>query len=191
MTTQNGTPAARTALQDTNALNGAVSVRELPLSGKIAVRGAADDAAFAATLAPGDNPLPTAVGERAEADGVRVVCLGPDEWQVHVPLDRVDAEVTRLRDGFGTAHSAVVDVSDYFTVLELGGVATREVLAKLTPLDVSAQALPAGSTRQTRMAKCTVLLTIQSDHCARLQVRWSHAEYLHDYLVEAAREFNL
>ncbi|MEM7376693.1 MAG: hypothetical protein AAF460_04215, partial [Pseudomonadota bacterium] len=95
MTTQDGTPMARTALQDSNALNGAISVRELPLSGKIAVRGAAADAAFATTLAPAGSPLPTAVGERSEADSVRVICLGPDEWQVQLPLDRVEAEVAR------------------------------------------------------------------------------------------------
>ena len=182
-------PVARTALHGQAALNGAVSVRELGLSGKITVRGSASDPSFSSSLVANGLACPKVVGERVEQDGVKVICLGPDEWQVHLALDRVEAEVDRLRSAFSDLHAAVVDVSDYYTVLELSGAHTRDVLAKLTPLDVTADAMPAGTSQQTRMAKCSVLLTIQSDHCARLQVRWSHAEYLRDYLVESAREY--
>lgn len=184
-------PVPRTALQAKSPVNGAMSIRELPLSGKLNVRGRSEDAAFAAALsASAGGELPVAINARVEQGGIRLLCTGPDEWLLQVPLDGLAAEQARLQAAFAGMHAAVVDVSDYFTVIELGGIHTRDVLAKLTPLDVTSDALPAGTFRQTRMAKCSVLLAIQSDHCARLQVRWSHAEYLWDYLAEACREYN-
>ncbi|MEM6988806.1 MAG: sarcosine oxidase subunit gamma family protein [Pseudomonadota bacterium] len=190
MTTTQDNPTARTALHGQPVLNGAISVRELALSGKISVRGDVAQAQFAQALVPQDAKVPTSVGDRIEHDGVRVLCVGPDEWLLHLALDKVAAEIDRLQHALTGQHAAVVDVSDYYTVLELSGVHTRDVLAKLTPLDVTAEAMPTGANQQTRMAKCSVLLMMQSDHCARLQVRWSHAEYLRDYLEEAAREYN-
>lgn len=190
MNTPGFAPIARTALAGQDAINGVVSVRELALSGKVTLRGDSDDAQFTSGLVPAEMAFPARVGERVEHNGVRVLCVGPDEWLLQMPLNRVEHEIERMQSAFAGLHTAVVDVSDYYTVLELAGVHTRDVLAKLTPLDVTSEAMPVGTSWRTRMAKCTVLLTIQSEHCARVQVRWSHAEYMRDYLAEAAREYN-
>jgi len=184
-------PVARTALDGRSALDGAVALRELPLRGKLTLRGDRADAAFArAVQAVSASELPIAVGETAVAGGISLTCLGPDEWMLCCPLEETDALHGRLLSSASDSHMAVVDVSDYYTELELSGGHTRDVLAKLTPLDVSATALVAGTVVATRMAKTSTVLHMATDDSAVIQVRWSHAEYLWDYLIEAAREYN-
>ncbi len=185
------TPVARTPLADLPLLLGALSLEERPLSGKVSLRGNAGDSAFVEALsARFSGALPTQVGQRVESGQASLWCLGPDEWRLQCELDAVEDTLAQLRDAFGQCHASAVDVSDYYTELALSGQATRDVLAKLTPLDVSAEGFPAGSQAATRMAKCSVLLHMVRDDQAVLCVRWSHAEYLWDYLCEAAREYN-
>ncbi len=55
--------------------------------------------------------------------------------------------------------AAVVDQSDAWTVVALDGGAARDVLARLTPLDLRDSALPEGRTARTLIGHMTVSLT--------------------------------
>ena len=55
--------------------------------------------------------------------------------------------------------AAVVDQSDGWTVVALDGASARDVLARLTPLDLRDSALPEGATARTLIGHMTASLT--------------------------------
>lgn len=109
--------------------------------------------------------------------------MGPDERLVYsTAQDSVDL-VKVLSAGLPTGKSAVVDVSDYYTVLQVSGVTAQQVLSSGTPFDIHPRVFKQGHCAQTRFGNASVLLSCQEEATTYdLQVRWSFAEYLWGYL---------
>jgi len=192
-------PVPTSALANRVAIDGDIILRELPPRGKINLRGEAGDGEFtAAAAATLGVALPVAANTVAVTDGVTVFWLGPDEWLIHCKLTDTDAWLQQLRARLTGMHFAATEVTDYFTVLELRGEQAAEVLARGCPLDLHPRAFPAGACAQTRFGNATVLLhqpaavdntvtntvtnTVDST-VFRIQVRWSFAGYVWDYLT--------
>ncbi|MEQ8666494.1 MAG: sarcosine oxidase subunit gamma family protein [Rhodospirillales bacterium] len=187
---------------------GGISLTEVPLVGKINIRGDSDDPVFAKGVAEAVGVrLPTApntVSERpgtglpdAEATEHRagpghnvIYWLGPDEWLVHTPPNGEGALVGTLRDKLSGVHAAVTDVSDYYVVIDLAGRHARDVLMRGTPFDVHADVFKPGQCAQTVFVKASILLHCMTDAPSyRLQVRWTYAQYLWNYLATVARQW--
>jgi len=192
-------PAPTSALANRAPVDGDIVLRELPPRGKINLRGDAGDGEFTAAAAVALGvALPVAANTVAVTDGVTVFWLGPDEWLIHCKLTDTDAWLQQLRARLTGMHYAATEVTDYFTVLELRGEQAAEVLARGCPLDLHPRAFPAGACAQTRFGNATVLLhkpaavdntvnntvdnTVDST-VFRIQVRWSFAGYVWDYLT--------
>jgi sarcosine oxidase subunit gamma len=170
---------------------GGVAIDERPLLGKVIVRGDADDAAFRdGVRAAVGADLPTEANTVSAGEGVLICWLGPNEWQVTTAEDGQGAVAGALRDRLAGQHAAVVDVSDYYTTLRVAGPRARDVLVKGTPLDLHPRVFGPGRCAQTRFAQATVLI-VQHDEVPSydVQVRWSMAEYLLDWLEDAALEY--
>jgi len=188
-------PVPTSALANRAPVDGDIVLRELPPRGKINLRGDAGDGDFtAAAFDVLGVALPVAANTVAVTDGVTVFWLGPDEWLIHCKLTDTDALLQQLRARLAGMHFAATEVTDYFTVLELRGEQAAEVLARGCPLDLHARAFPAGACAQTRFGNATVLLhqpaavdnavTNAVDSTVfRIQVRWSFAGYVWDYLT--------
>ena len=126
----------------------------------------------------------------AAGTAVAIAWLGPDEWLVLTPPDGADATADALRENLAGQHAAVVDVSDYYTTIRVSGPRSRDVLVKGTPLDLHPRNFGPGQCAQTRLAHATVLIIQDDDEPGYdVQVRWSMAEYLLDWLEDAAQEF--
>lgn len=97
----------------------------------------------AVTRALGGFPGP---GEVAEVKAGRALSVGPGQAMI------LGAPVT-------CEGAAVVDQSDAWTVVAIDGAASRDVLARLTPLDLRERALPEGQTARTLIGHLTASLT--------------------------------
>jgi sarcosine oxidase subunit alpha len=147
----------------------AVQLRELPFLPQFNLRGNAD--AELGFPLPGEPNTVTASGDRT------ALWLGPDEWLLVGPGPEPQA---------GTA----VDVSANRTTIELRGPNARDVLMKGCSLDLHPRAFGPGRCAQTALARAAIVLHQASDEPAyRILVRCSFAEYLAEWLMDAASEF--
>jgi len=160
-----------------------------PPAGMITLRGdlASADVAKAVRAATGcDLPLQRRIlleGERG------VAWMSPDELLVLVPYADAGATVSKMRAALAGVHHLVVDVSDaraMFSVTGTSGIAAREVLAKLAPVDLSPHAFTPGMIRRTRAAQVPVAFWMTSEDAFRLICFRSVARYMLDLLTTSA-----
>lgn len=187
-------PIARSPIGDRTGLSGEmVSLAERPFLGKLILRGTPEDRDFlkAARKACGVD-LPVEPNTVAEKDGRRILWLGPTEWLVRTEPGGETGLLNDLTKTFAGTPSGIVDVSDYYTVFRLAGPRARDVMAKGCPLDLHPRAFAADRCAQSVLAKADILIDAVrvDDHpLFDLQVRWSMAIYLWDWLVSAGREY--
>ena len=180
---------ARTALSDMPAVNGMHSLTEIPLCGKINLRGDPADPSFIQGI---ENtlgvPLSLAANTTNEADDRQIFWLGPDEWLLHLPMQQLEQTMIALEQALANFHCAVCDVSDYFSVLELGGPQIQEIIASASPFDTRQAQFGFGQCAQTRFGHASILLWPRKEGSGfGLQVRWSYAQYVYDYLSQSIR----
>jgi sarcosine oxidase subunit gamma len=125
-------------------------------------------------------------------DDAAVLWLGPDEWLI-LGLS-ADAEATLAR-ALSDAHSQLTAVGDYYTIVEVAGPRARELLMKLTTLDLHPRAFRAGQVAGSLFGRANAWLWLMSGGVDgpvfRLFVRWSLADYLWCVLAESGREWGL
>jgi len=168
---------------------GPITLEERPFVGKVALRG--EESTFLDAVAGVLGAvLPEEPNTTVKAGARTIFWLGPNEWLVHTLDGEEAALVVALRQALAGVHAAVVDVSDYYTVLRLAGAQARTVLGKGCPLDLHPRAFKPGDCAQSLIAKASVLLhLVDESPTLDIQVRWSFAEYLWLFLTEAALEF--
>ena len=167
--------------------DGLVSVREMPAQGMISLRGdlAMPPLKNAATGVAGvDMPAQRA----AECEGARgLLWMAPDELLVLCPYDETAEGVASMDKLLYSYHALVTDVSDARAMFELRGGGLRDVLAKLTPADMSAAALPPGELRRSRLAQVPAAFWLRSETAAQVICFRSVARYVFDLLKTAAQ----
>ncbi len=175
------------ACYDRKPVTGEHTLQELPLSGKINIRGDSANAEIFSALEKAISITPPVIpNTKVSNDNVTVYWMGPDEWLLVCDIDQVSTISEKIRQHLGTLHHAVTDVSDYYTVLQLSGPQSEALINRGCPQDLHPSVFPAGSITQTRFGHASILLDRQADETTwHIQVRWTYAEYLWDYLVSA------
>ena len=132
---------------------GYVRVAEAGLRGMITLRADLADAKVkAAVRKVAGVDLPEA--RRIALKGAKGAgWMSPDELMILVPYAEAGAAVAALEKALAGVHHLVAGVSDARVVFRVEGAAAREVLAKLSPADVSPGALAEGELRRTRLAQ--------------------------------------
>ncbi len=173
-------------------------LRELPQTLKLSLRGDAADQAFLQAAADvltkagaGGLPIPLAANTVSAGSRASIFWMGPDEWLLRTEADALDElsgplSESAVATAFEEQHVAVVDVSDYYTVLELGSKHSMDILARSCPLDLESCFAKQGCCAQTRLGNAAVLLDSDSPDLWRIQVRWSYAQYLWQLLERSA-----
>jgi sarcosine oxidase subunit gamma len=166
-------------------LDSDTSLMELPWCGKINLRGDPQNSRFANKVETGlglDLPLEPNSCNKNETE--TIYWLGPDEWLVHCELSGTQSRIAQLKTALAGVHSAVVDLSDYYTVLRLDGPDSTRLLSKACPMDLHPDVFVKGACSQTRFGSASILLHKTSKTPTYdIQVRWSFTEYVWDYLV--------
>ena len=166
---------------------GYVSVQEAGLRGMISLRGDLASAKLKAAvrkLAGVDVPEPGGVklaGERGLA------WMSPDELLVLGPYGCVAKDATALQKALKGTHHLVANVSDARAVFRLKGAHAREVLAKITPADVSPTAFGPGQMRRSRLAQVAGAFWMVDDETIEIVCFRSVAGYVFGLLENAAR----
>ena len=134
--------------------------------------------------------LPTVPNTTSASNDVHVLWMGPDEWLLLAPDGAAERLCEELEGALGAHHASVVDVSAHRTVIELAGADARELLLKGCSLDLHPRAFAAGQCAQSTLARAQVILLARSDEPAYwVFVRASFAEYLAEWLLDAAAEY--
>ena len=125
----------------------------------------------------------------SERDGDReTLWLGPDERLVVAPPETTDRLLAEIEHSLAEVHHRAVDVSANRAVLDLGGTRLLDLLSKGCSLDLHPSVWANGSCAQTLLAKVQVILQ-RREAQVRIFVRPSFADYVVDWLLNAASEY--
>lgn len=131
-------------------------------------------------------PLPVTPNTAASGGGLDVLWLGPDEWLVLGPAHSGERIEALLRSAIGGEFASVVDVSAQRRTLVLRGPDVRELLAHGCSIDLHPRVFGAGRCAQTALARAPVVLLPRADNEVWVLVTASYAEYLGEWLEDAA-----
>lgn len=116
------------------------------------------------------------------------IWLGPDEWLLIGHPGTAPDILAELEAALHGAHRSVVDVSANRATLDLTGPDVFDLLSKGCGLDLHPRSWTRGMCAQTLLAHAPVILQ-QRDETTRIFLRPSFADYLMDWLIDAADEY--
>ena len=176
-----------------SALMGATSegfarVSDAGLRGMITLRGDLSDTRMQAAvtkLTGTDFPAARSITQKGEK---AIAWMSPDELLVMLPYAQAQKAVDTLSKALKSQHCLVVNVSDARVLFRVEGKAAREVLAKLSPADVSPAALGPGEIRRTRVAQVAGAFWMSGPDAFELVTFRSTATYAFNLLKNAATQ---
>ena len=118
--------------------------------------------------------------------GSGICWMSPDELLILCSYDSAHAATAHLTEALKGTHHLVANVSDARAILSLSGGDPREVLAKLSPANVSPDALKPGTLRRSRLAQVPAAFWIEDAGTAYVICFRSVAQYVFDILKTAA-----
>ena len=155
--------------------------------GMIQLKGALEDPAFQAALSGvtgGDMPAPRAM----TSDGQNTLCwMAPDEVMVLSAYPAAPDILAQIDEAMRGMHVLAANVSDARVVIRVQGAACRDVLAKLTPADISPDAFAQGQFRRSRLAQVAAAFWMVDTQTIDVMCFRSVATYVFDLLANAAR----
>ena len=167
---------------------GLVTVEEMGCAGMVTLRADLADAAAAVKKVTGAAmPGPRAI---QAGKGCSVAWMSPDELLILCDHAAADAMVADLSAALTGRHHLAVNVSDARALFRLTGEAgtVRDVLSKITPADMSAEALAPGEMRRTRLQQVAGAIWFEGATEARVICFRSVARYVFDLLAMSAKE---
>jgi len=176
-----------------SALNGAVfkegiaEILGLDPIGMISIRGDLSASYMKKALKKAVGVGMPGIREISLAGDKGVAWMSPDELLLICPYTDAANALVSLKKGFGDNHALAVNVSDARAVFRIKGPNTREVLAKLAPVDLSPQAFGPGMIRRTRLAQVPAAFWMEDTDTAQLVCFRSVAQYVFDLLKTAAQ----
>lgn len=191
-TVENGSARQRSPLSGkSNWLGTKTAISERAFLGKLTLRGRIEDPAFAAAVESVVGArLPVTPNTSTFAGTSILTWVGPDEWLIFTADGAEQKMLIALRQALAGMHAAVVDVSDYYTVIRVAGERARDVLAKGCPLDLHPSVFKTGNCAGSLYNKATIrLLQMDDAPTYDIMVRWTFADYLWKHLVKAAEEW--
>ncbi len=138
--------------------------------------------------------LPETACTMANGEKARTLWLGPDEWMILAADGHGATLGDTIREACADTHHQLVDVSDYYTEIGVSGARARDLLGKLTTLDMHPRAFQAGEVKGSMFGRVPASLRLEPDavpEAFTLTIRWSHADYLWCQLALAGREYGL
>ena len=170
------------------AVSGAVAFADAGYVSKFAVRGRRDDEEFLRNFRAVLGFEPPDTPNRVSTGGARAVFwLRPDEWLITTE----SADEDDLRDAFERSGLFFTPVGEARVGIRLSGPRAPDLLRKSCGIDVDERAFAPGHCAQTRFAQVGALIHRPGEELAYeiISARiW--AEYLWNWLTDAAREFD-
>lgn len=137
----------------------AITLVDVPLTVAWNVRGEAAHPAFVDAAARLFGlALPTQPNTSARSDDAALLWLGPTSWLFVASPDRSREAFDDVRRALNGAGGALFDLSSSYIAWKVAGSASARVLNRGCPLDLHADAFPAGHCAQSLLGPITTLL---------------------------------
>ena len=171
---------------------GGVLLGEGPARASFALRGPAEDAAFAEAVAAAFGAaLPLEPGEVAAGpDGALLMRLGPDEWRALAGPEDEGGLGRRLWQALAEGPGALVELSSASVAVTVAGERAADLLAVGAGLDLDEAAFPVGRAARTRLGNAVVLVRRTAPDAFELHAPRSYARSFWEWLEAAGREFD-
>jgi sarcosine oxidase subunit gamma len=166
--------------------NGAVTVSDTGLRGMITLRGDLSGTKIKSVVKSVTGLAMPKLGKIAVDGDNGLAWMSPDEVLVMVHYTDVDAAAEALTLGLKKQHVLVVNVSDARSVIRVSGAGARDVLARLTPVDMHASKLTAGDLRRARLAQVAGAFWLVDDTTIDLICFRSVSDYVYGLLTMAS-----
>ena len=165
---------------------GIATVEEAGLAGMITLRGDLGSKVIQAAVKKATGAdLPATNQVSLSADG-GVAWMSPDELLLMVPYAEVEEILATVNKSLAGEHALAVNVSDARAVFRVSGDGARETLAKICPVDLSADAFVPGQFRRTRMAQVAAAFWLDEGGTFTIVCFRSVADYVFNLLSNAA-----
>lgn len=116
------------------------------------------------------------------------VCwMSPDELLFQCPLDEVAVRQRAFENALAEKFALAVDISDARVAFEVKGPFSREVIAKVAPVDVAPEQFEAPMFRRTRFAQVPAAMWMSDPETFCVLCFRSQAQYVFDLLNVAAQ----
>lgn len=171
---------------DGASFQGFAKVEETGLRGMITVRGDLASNEMAAAVKAATGAAVPAQRKVATGDKGAVAWMSPDELLVVVDYDQAEPAVAQLNEALNAVHALVANVSDARAVFRLSGGGSRDVLAKLAPVDFAQEAFGADDFRRSRIAQVPAAVWGTADGSFEIICFRSVAQYAFDVLKVSA-----
>jgi sarcosine oxidase subunit gamma len=178
---------AVTAVQGAS-FKGSISVKDAGLQGMITLRGDLGSEALAKAVKAAVGVAMPGIGMVNSGKKGAVAWMSPDELLLMLDYATADAVVAKLDKALAGSHMLAVNVSDARAVFKLEGAAIRDVLAKGSPANMSAQALGINTLRRTRLGQLPVAFWLDTDKTATVICFRSVGEHVFNWLTNAAQK---
>lgn len=173
------------ALQDAE-YHGRVRVRAAGLTGMVTIRAELAGPTVKSAIGRVTGVDVPGQGATATNDECSLLWMSPDELLLVCPYDEAPDLVAELTQALAGRPHLVANVSDARAVFDLTGAGLRNVLAKLTPIDLRGRSFLPGQVRRTRLAQVAGAIWLRDEESARLLAFRSVAPYVFDLLKTAA-----
>jgi len=135
-------------------------------------------------------PLPEQFNTTVHHENLRILWIGPDEWQVITTQDAATLE-TKLREALSGQHFAVTDVSSNYQILRLSGETAQDIIANGCPLDLHPRVFKPGDCAGSHYFKTAIWLWHADTSGYELLIRRSFAGYVQLMIERASAECSL
>lgn len=165
---------------------GEVTIRDGGLRGMLTLRGDLADKPLRAVC-----KAVTGVGFPGQGqvlcDGEKGLCwMSPDEMLLLMPYGQAGEALAQIEKALTGKHYLAEDVSDARAVMTVEGVYAREVLAKLSPVDLHPDSLAPGDVRRTRLGQVAAAFWMKDEDTFEVICFRSVAAYTFDLLAASA-----
>ncbi len=191
------TPLRRSPLAHRSPIDGeGVRIGERPCLGKFILRADPHEAVERLRVALGLG-LPFDPSTSSTNGETSFLWMGPDEWMLVTAPGEAESRSREALEVLAGTHHQLVEVSDYYTIVEVAGPWARELLMKLTTLDLHPRAFRVGMVTGSVFGRANATVWqigddgLEGGALFRLFVRWSMADYLWCLLADAGREWGV
>ena len=172
------------------------SFQELANIPKINLRGDAEDKDFINNVRKIlDTIIPTEPNTSNHNDKLKIIWLSPNEWLIEIyEINDFEKIISVLINSLNPQNTAVTDVTENRTILQLNGPNLYKLLAKFMIIDLDSVLYKESSVAQTIFIKVPVLIIRNhkenQEQSVCLHTNRSHTQYIIDLLIDGSQNID-
>lgn len=148
-------------------------VHVMPLIGRISLRIRQEIDKFDDALG---IELPRQIGARSSKDGIEALCLGPDEWTLLMPIEKLSTVQNTLAGLYASLPHSMTEVTGREITFAIEGEQAETLLSIGCPRDI--RTIKIGQARRTLFDGATVVIWCDAHNKYRMDVWNSFAPFV-------------